>query len=76
MGNPCADYDGYREYAIAALPQLKELDGVPIERSERIKALQVYARLEGEIAESYARYGKARRAEILGYHERIASLPV
>nr|XP_034173042.1 protein tilB homolog isoform X1 [Osmia lignaria] len=75
MGNPCADYDGYREYAIAALSQLKELDGVPIERSERIKALQVYARLEGEIAESYARYEKARRAEILGYHERIASLP-
>nr|XP_034173043.1 protein tilB homolog isoform X2 [Osmia lignaria] len=64
-----------REYAIAALSQLKELDGVPIERSERIKALQVYARLEGEIAESYARYEKARRAEILGYHERIASLP-
>ncbi|XP_012151544.2 touch insensitive larva B [Megachile rotundata] len=73
MGNPCADYEGYREYSIATLPQLKELDGTPIERSERIKALQAYARLEGEIAENCARHEKARKAEILRGHGRIVS---
>ncbi|XP_046662728.1 dynein axonemal assembly factor 11 [Homalodisca vitripennis] len=33
-GNPCTDYEGYREYVIATLPQLKSLDGVDIQRSD------------------------------------------
>lgn len=67
------DYDGYREYSIATLTQLKELDGVPIERSERIKALQARARIEGDIVRSWAQYKRTREAEILGYRERRAS---
>ncbi|XP_054006865.1 dynein axonemal assembly factor 11-like [Hylaeus anthracinus] len=67
MGNPCADYDGYREYVIATLMQLKELDGTVIERSERIKALQACARIEGEIIRSYGRYKETRKAEILAH---------
>merc|ERR1712166_686364 len=39
-GNPCAMYDGYREYVVAVLPQLKNLDGHDITRSERILAVQ------------------------------------
>lgn len=39
-GNPCTDYDNYRDYIIGSLPQLLTLDGREIERSERIKALQ------------------------------------
>ena len=39
-GNPCSLYDGYREYVIAMLPQLKNLDGHEITRSERIIAVQ------------------------------------
>ncbi|XP_076630081.1 touch insensitive larva B [Colletes latitarsis] len=73
MGNPCADYDGYRKYAIATLMQLKELDGTPIERSERIKALQACARIEGEIIRSCARYEKTRKAEILAYREKTGT---
>lgn len=69
MGNPCADYEGYREYVIATLMQLKELDGKEIERSERIKALQAYAGAEGEIIRSYVRYKRSREAEILDYRE-------
>ncbi|XP_060823180.1 dynein axonemal assembly factor 11 [Bombus pascuorum] len=72
MGNPCADYEGYREYAIAVLTRLKELDGTPIDRSERIRALQSYAETEGEIVRSYARYKKIREAELLDYHEQTA----
>lgn len=73
MGNPCADYEGYREYTIATLVQLKELDGTPIERSERIKALQNYAEAEGEIIRGYARYKKTRETELID-HERAARL--
>ncbi|XP_043578624.1 dynein axonemal assembly factor 11 isoform X1 [Bombus pyrosoma] len=72
VGNPCADYEGYREYAIAALTRLKELDGTPIDRSERIRALQRYAEIEGEIVRSCARYKKIREAELLDYHEQTA----
>ncbi|KAJ3059927.1 Protein tilB, partial [Podochytrium sp. JEL0797] len=42
VGNPCTQVDGYRDFAIATLPQLKMLDGKEIERSERIAASQVY----------------------------------
>lgn len=40
-GNPCTDYDGYREFVIATLPQLQWLDGREINKSERIVATQV-----------------------------------
>lgn len=73
MGNPCADYEGYREYAIATLTRLKELDGTPIDRSERIRALQSYAEIEGEIVRSCARYKKIREAELLDYREQTAN---
>ncbi|CAG9784297.1 unnamed protein product [Diatraea saccharalis] len=39
-GNPCTDYDNYRDFVIGTLPQLTTLDGKDIERSDRIKALQ------------------------------------
>ena len=41
MGNPCADWPGYRAYIVAALPKLKKLDGKDIKPSERISAQQV-----------------------------------
>ena len=34
--------EGYRDFVITTLPQLGTLDGVEIERSERIKAAQNY----------------------------------
>ena len=40
-GNPCTDYDGYREFVIATLPRLQWLDGKEISKSERIVATQV-----------------------------------
>jgi protein TilB len=62
-GNPCCDYEGYREYVVATLPQLKELDMIQIQRSERIKALQRYAELEGDIFRGYREYAKLREAQ-------------
>ncbi|KAM5158397.1 dynein axonemal assembly factor 11 [Mantella aurantiaca] len=49
VGNPCAQYEGYRKYVVAALPQLKSLDGKEIGRSERIQALQDYSRVQQQI---------------------------
>ncbi|XP_013168177.1 PREDICTED: protein tilB homolog [Papilio xuthus] len=39
-GNPCTDFDNYRDFVIGTLPQLATLDGVEIDRSNRIMALQ------------------------------------
>ncbi|KZC12922.1 Protein TILB like protein [Dufourea novaeangliae] len=72
MGNPCADYDGYRAYTVATLTQLKELDGTPVERSERIKALQSYSTIEGEIIRSFGNYKTAREEEIVGHRASTA----
>jgi len=35
-GNPCTDYERYREYVVAELPWLKELDGNEITHTERL----------------------------------------
>ncbi|XP_016071477.1 PREDICTED: protein tilB homolog [Miniopterus natalensis] len=56
MGNPCADFDGYRQYVVATLRQLKWLDGKEIERSERIQALQNFPVVEGQIREQERAY--------------------
>ena len=48
-GNPCTQYEGYREYVVATLPQLRQLDGIEVEKSERIKATQEYSALRDSI---------------------------
>ncbi|KAG8457132.1 hypothetical protein KFE25_012707 [Diacronema lutheri] len=49
-GNPCAQWDGYRQYVLASLPQLTKLDGVDVTRSERIEAVQALRGLERRLA--------------------------
>ncbi|XP_058898692.1 dynein axonemal assembly factor 11 isoform X4 [Kogia breviceps] len=56
MGNPCADFDGYRQFVVATLQQLKWLDGKEIERSERIQALQDFPEVEQQIREQEKAY--------------------
>ncbi|MEW5309118.1 MAG: hypothetical protein WDW38_001027 [Sanguina aurantia] len=57
MGNPCADWPGYRQLVVAWLPQLKKLDGVDIKPSERIAALQVASTLEAQLRAELAAEG-------------------
>ena len=40
MGNPCADFGGYRAFVIGTLPQLRRLDGKDVTPSERILSKQ------------------------------------
>lgn len=63
LGNPCCygndseqcgqqsrtGWKNCRSYIVARLPQLQSLDGTPILRSERIRALQNLSRLEFEL---------------------------
>ncbi|XP_044540277.1 dynein axonemal assembly factor 11 [Gracilinanus agilis] len=63
MGNPCADFEGYREFVIATLQQLQWLDGKEIERSERIQALQNYPEIREKIKEQEKAYCLKRAKE-------------
>ncbi|XP_040835195.1 protein tilB homolog [Ochotona curzoniae] len=63
MGNPCANFDGYRAFVVATLHQLKWLDGKEIERSERIQALQNYSMIEQQIREQEKAYCLRRAKE-------------
>lgn len=55
-GNPCTDFEGYREYVITVLPQLKQLDCDDIKRSERLIALKNFEENRGRIIQQEARY--------------------
>ena len=68
-GNPCTDYEEYRTYVVATLPQLKELDMIPIERSERIKGLQRLAEAQSDVISGYRKYAMTRQEQILRHRE-------
>lgn len=46
LGNPCADWSGYRQFVVGTLPQLRKLDGKQIPPSESITARQVLPLLQ------------------------------
>ncbi|TMW69552.1 hypothetical protein Poli38472_001708 [Pythium oligandrum] len=57
MGNPAQSNwpEGFHEYVIASLPQLRLLDGKEIHRSDRIKALQVFEARQRHVREQAVR---------------------
>ncbi|KAK7100090.1 dynein axonemal assembly factor 11-like [Littorina saxatilis] len=59
-GNPCTEYEEYREFVIATLPKLKTLDGVDIEKSERIQAVQNLGINRPRIIQQQEEYKKKR----------------
>jgi len=67
MGNPLTEFEGWKEFIIATLPQLKRLDGHEIKASERIEALQklpeITARLEAECEAEGVDLEKAKAVE-------------
>ncbi|XP_054286962.1 dynein axonemal assembly factor 11-like isoform X1 [Macrosteles quadrilineatus] len=62
-GNPCTDYEGYREFVVATLPQLHTLDAKEIERSERIRAVQNYTLVRPKIIAQQLDYKKKREQQ-------------
>ncbi|KAL3311473.1 Protein tilB [Cichlidogyrus casuarinus] len=70
-GNPCTQFDGYRKYVIASLPQLTSLDGQEIEKKEIIEALQEYEIISKKIEEQERDYAERRREERLENLKRM-----
>ncbi|XP_045780768.1 protein tilB [Maniola jurtina] len=62
-GNPCTDYENYRDFVIGTLPQLNSLDGKDIERSDRIKALQNLPIIRSDIIFEQSIYMSQRKAQ-------------
>uniref|UniRef100_A0A8B9IRI1 Leucine-rich repeat-containing protein 6 n=1 Tax=Amazona collaria TaxID=241587 RepID=A0A8B9IRI1_9PSIT len=63
VGNPCTEFEGYRQFVVATLHQLKCLDSKQIERSERIQALQNYPEVKQKIREQEQAYLLKRARE-------------
>ncbi|XP_059201314.1 dynein axonemal assembly factor 11 isoform X2 [Centropristis striata] len=63
VGNPCSEFEGYRQYVVASLPQLKWLDGAEISRSERIRASQGLEEVKRRVWEQEQEYLKRRARE-------------
>ncbi|KAM9573992.1 dynein axonemal assembly factor 11 [Guaruba guarouba] len=63
VGNPCTEFEGYRQFVVATLHQLKCLDSKQIERSERIQALQNYPEVKKKIREQEQAYLLKRARE-------------
>ena len=64
-GNPCALFLHYKEYVITHLPHLKMLDGIPIERSERITAFQNIENIKLYISRSKNTDKKEKRRKLI-----------
>ncbi|KAI4888176.1 hypothetical protein NFI96_014763, partial [Prochilodus magdalenae] len=63
VGNPCTEFQGYREYVLACLPQLQWLDGTAIGRAERIRALQNLDELKRCVLQQEAEYLEKREKQ-------------
>ncbi|XP_026534327.1 protein tilB homolog [Notechis scutatus] len=63
IGNPCTDFEGYRQFVVATLQQLRFLDCKEVTRSERIQALQHYPELERKIYQQEQTYRLKREEE-------------
>jgi protein TilB len=54
MGNPCADFEGYRSFIIGTLPQLTHVDGADVTHVERILARQRLQRITEDLEKAAA----------------------
>ncbi|XP_026146668.1 protein tilB homolog [Carassius auratus] len=63
VGNPCTEFQGYRQYVVACLPQLQWLDGKEIRRGERIQALQELDAVRRLVFEQEAEYLEKREEQ-------------
>lgn len=55
-GNPCSDFPEYRDFVIATLVQLDNLDGITISRTDRIKARKNLEEIRRKIVQRQAKY--------------------
>ncbi|KAJ3595499.1 hypothetical protein NHX12_004802 [Muraenolepis orangiensis] len=63
VGNPCSEYQGYRQYVVATLSQLQWLDGQEVSRSERIRAGQGLEEVRRSVRRQEQEYARRRARE-------------
>ncbi|KAL6467831.1 hypothetical protein MHYP_G00235080 [Metynnis hypsauchen] len=63
VGNPCTEFQGYRQYVLACLPQLQWLDGTAVGRVERIRALQDLDDLRRRVLQQETEYLEKREKQ-------------
>lgn len=61
-GNPCCDFDAYRDYVITVLPQLERLDCVEVTPTIRLKAAHNFTSKRKRIVQQQVEY-RMRRDE-------------
>ena len=71
-GNPCTDYEGYRDFVLAALPQITSLDGMEVTKSERILATQRLGEIRGGIVQQQEEHKEKRTREKVEHERRQA----
>ena len=71
MGNPCTEYEYYQDYIIAILPHIEFLDGMPIEKSKRIQAIQDLEMIRHQIVIQENKYLSKRQLEKIQNIEEI-----
>ena len=69
-GNPCTEYNGYREFVVGTLPQLAILDGKQITKSERIAACQHLKSLRTTIQAQQEQHAIKRKREKEAFQEK------
>ncbi|XP_055592459.1 protein tilB-like [Uranotaenia lowii] len=70
-GNPCTDFEGYRDYVICALPQLESLDGQEISRTDRLKASRNFKINRARIVQLESQYQITRDEQKVRVAETI-----
>ena len=72
-GNPCTEYEGYRDFVVATLPQLQRLDGTEVSKSERIEATQKLSHLRTQITNQQEKHKVKREEEKKAFRENESS---
>lgn len=70
-GNYCCEYNGYRNFVIYTLPQLEQLDGVCIKRTDQIVANKTIAGCEKQIVQQQIQQQIKRDEQIVRVNKEI-----
>jgi len=70
-GNPCTNFQNYRDYVISSLPYLTKLDGTDITRAERIRATQSHSKNHSTILADEEQALKTRQKQKSDYAEKL-----
>lgn len=73
-GNPCCDYPNYREYVIATLPQLENLDCQEITLTQKLQAKPQLRKYRAVIIQKQADYAMQRDEQKLRFQQQKSEL--